>query len=220
MTRRTSRFSKRAVSNAASEPAASSRDTVSRLGPPAEEMGGTTSQSRSPSTKRTIDSSMSVKPGLLRVPGVDIRILAFPAGDIVRPVGAYVVVPVRAGGDIHVIVAPGVLRHPVEVPSLPVILRDSAGFGGSHEGPDPLLRGGGEAVVEFEELQGLLDVLDLETGLGPLRLLRPSDQPGDHESREEPQNDDDDHDFQKGEPGAVAHPVPSARHPYHVLSLL
>src|SRR4030042_14502 len=120
-----------------------------RGGPATEEMRGTTSQSSSPSTKRTIDSSMNVKPGLRRVPGVDVRILAFPAGDIVRPVGAYVVVPVRAGGDIHVIVGPGVFRHPVEVPSLPVILRDPAGFGGPHEGLEPLLRGGGGGGVEL-----------------------------------------------------------------------
>src|SRR3990172_10093646 len=216
MTRRTSRFSKRAVSNAASEPAAISRNTVSRLGPTTDEMRGTTSQSMCPSTKSTIESSMSVKPGLLRVPGVDVRILAFPAGDVVRPVVADVVVPVRAGGNIHVIVGPGILRHPVDVPPLAVILRDPAGFGGPHEGLEPLLRGGVEAVVEFEELQGLFDVLDLETGLGPLRLLRPPDQPGDHESREQSQDDHDDHDFQKGEPGVVAQPVPSARHPYHL----
>src|SRR3972149_2869402 len=140
MTRRTSRFSKRAVSNAASEPAAISRNTVSRLGPTTGEMRGATSQSMSPSTKSTIESSMSVKPGLLRVPGVDVRILAFPAGDVVRPVGAYVVVPVSAGGDIHVMVGPGILRHPVDVPSLPVILRDPAGFRGTHQGlhPSPL----------------------------------------------------------------------------------
>src|SRR4030065_126554 len=82
----------------AQERAGPPRTAGARVGRATEEMGGTTSQSRSPSTKRTIDSSMSVKPGLLRVPGVDIRILAFPAGDIVRPVGAYVVGPVRAGG--------------------------------------------------------------------------------------------------------------------------
>src|SRR3990172_5495146 len=117
--------------------------------------GGRSSPStRTPVIVRPSDSSMSVKPGLLRVPGIDVRILAFPAGDIVRPVGAYVVVPVRAGGYIHVIVVPGILRPPVEVPSLPVILRDPAGFGGPHEGLEPLLRGGVEAVVEFEELQG------------------------------------------------------------------
>src|SRR3990172_4217108 len=199
MTSRTSRFSKRDVSKAVSEPAAISRNTVLRSGPATEEIRGTKSQSKSPSTKSTIDSSMSVKPGLLRIPGVDVRILAFPALHPVRPVGADVVIPVRAGGDVHVVVAPGILRYPVEVPSLPVILRDPADLGGPHEGRDLLLGCGVETVVELEELQGLLDVLDLETGLGPLRLLRPPDQLGDHERREKPQYDDDDHDFQKGE---------------------
>src|SRR4030067_509755 len=96
-------------------------------GPAAEEIRGTTSQSKSPSTNSTIDSSMSVKPGLLRIPGVDVRILAFPALHPVRSVGADVGVPVRAGGAVHVVVPPGILRYPVEVPSLPVILRDPGG---------------------------------------------------------------------------------------------
>src|SRR3989337_3332129 len=220
MTSRTSRFSKRDVSKAVSEPAAISRNTVLRSGPATEEIRGTTSQSKSPSTNSTIDSSMSVKPGLLRIPGVDVRILAFPALHPVRPVGADVVIPVRAGRDVHVVVPPGILRYPVEVSSLPVILRDPADLGGPHEGRNLLLGCRVETVVELEELQGLLDVLDLETGLGPLRLLRPPDQLGDHERREKPQNDDDDHDFQKGEPSAAAHPVPHARYPFHVLCLL
>src|SRR3990172_8488137 len=207
---RVSRFPNRERSYAASDSAERSRNTVSRSGSPIRESRGTATHRTRPSTNRTTESSTSVKPRLLLIPRVDVRILAFAALRAVRAVGADVVVAVAPGVQVHVRVSPGVLRHAVHVPALPVVLRYPAGVGDPDQRLDPLFGGRKVPVVQLVQPEGLLDVPDLDARLGLLRILGPSDQLGHHQRRQQAEDDDDDHDFDEGEP----RPVPELPRPF------